>query len=265
VVRRALFLGAGLLTLTIALGAYLLFREPETASAPIAAIPIATTATSAPAAPTSAPAPTAAPAAPATAAATVPAPTTAPAEPTAAPAAGQIFEIVPGQSEARFLIDEVLRGSPITVVGATDQVAGQIAIDTANPQNTQLGTILINARTLATDNDFRNRAIKNAILRTDSFEYVTFTPTGVTGLPATVAVGQPFTFQVSGDLTITDVTRPVTFDVTVTPVSATEIQGSASATVAYRDFALTIPDSPAVDTVADDVRLELEFVAAAAG
>ena len=157
----------------------------------------------------------------------------------------------------------MLRGSPVTVVGVTDQVAGQIAIDPANPAATQLGEVRVNARTLATDNDFRNRAIKNQILDTNTYEFVNFQPTELVGLPETAPVGQPFTFQVVGDLTIRDVTQQVTFDVTVTPVSESRIEGVATTTFPYRDFGLRIPDAPSVDTVADDVTLELAFVAVA--
>ena len=226
--RRFVIGGAAAVALVVAVIAIIALRPPEQASAPIQAIPLAPTvaATEAPAAATS-----------------------------------MLFEIVPAESEARFLIDEVLRGAPVTVAGTTDQVAGQIAVDPSNPASTRLGVIQINARTLATDNEFRNRAIKNVILRTNEFEFVTFTPTAITGMPENVSVGQPITFQITGELTVTDVTRPVTFDVTVTPVSESELEGLASTTILYRDFGLTIPDSPAVDTVADQVRLELAFVA----
>ncbi len=139
-----------------------------------------------------------------------------------------IFEIVQDQSEARFIIDEVLRGAPKRVVGVTNQVAGQIVVDPANPGATQLGTIQVNARTLATDNDFRNRAIKNQILDTNNYEFVTFEPTELVGLPESVTVGQPFSFQIVGDLTIKDTTQSVTFDVTITPVSETQLQGLAT-------------------------------------
>lgn len=174
-----------------------------------------------------------------------------------------IYQIVPAESEARFLIDEVLRGDPITVVGATDQVAGQLAVDFSDPPASQVGVIQVNARTLATDNDFRNRAIKNAILVTNSYEFVTFTPTAITGLPASAAVGETYTFQIIGDLTVTDVTREVTFDVTATATDATQLAGTASTNVLYTDFDLFIPDAPAVDTVDDTVRLEIDFVAEA--
>ncbi len=174
-----------------------------------------------------------------------------------------VFEIIPGQSEARFLIDEVLRGDPITVVGTTDQVAGQLALDPADLSSAQVGVIQVNARTLATDNNFRNRAIKNRILLTDEHEFVTFTPTEITGLPESAAVGEALTFQVTGDLTVTDVTRPVTFDITATPVSEERIEGTASTAFLYTDFDLFIPAARVVDSVDDEVRLEIDFVAEA--
>lgn len=196
----------------------------------------------------------------------------APAEPTAAeaaetqvePAVGPIiFEIVPSESEARFLIDEVLRGQPITVVGATDQVAGQFAVDPTDLSTVRVGVFQVNARTLATDNQLRNRAIKNRILLTDTYEFVTFTPTEVVGLPEAGAAGDTFSFQMLGDLTVTDVTRPVTFDITAAAVSATRIEGTATTAFLYTDFNLFIPEVQSVDAVDDEVRLELNFVASA--
>lgn len=174
-----------------------------------------------------------------------------------------IFEIVPSESEARFVINEVLRRTPTTVVGVTDQVAGQFAVFPNDLSNVKLGPIQVNARTLATDDNFRNRAIKNRILLTDRYEFVTFTPTAVTGLPENGTVGETYTFQIRGDLTITDITRPVTFEVTATPLSETRIEATASTTVLYRDFKLAIPHAPGVDAVEDEVRLELKFVAEA--
>jgi polyisoprenoid-binding protein YceI len=80
-----------------------------------------------------------------------------------------------------------------------------------------------------------------------------------------VEIGAPFTFQINGDLTVTDVTRPVVFDVTVTPVSESRIEGLAKTTLLHKDFDLAIPDAPLVDEVKDEVILELEFVATAVG
>jgi polyisoprenoid-binding protein YceI len=172
-----------------------------------------------------------------------------------------IFEIVPEESTTSFIIDEVLNGSPKTVVGTTGQVAGQIAIDLTNPANSQVGVIQVNARTLTTDNQMRNRAIMNRILFTDDYEYVTFTPTELVGLPETVAVGESFSFQMTGDLTVRDTTQQVTFDVQVTPVDEGRLEGFASTTILYADFGISIPNVPSVTGVSDQVALEIDFVA----
>lgn len=174
-----------------------------------------------------------------------------------------IYEIDASRSEARFTIEEVLRGSDTTVVGVSSNLAGQIAFDLSNPAATQVGEILINARSFATDNNFRNRAIANEILLTNTYEFITFTPKELVGLPDSVTIGETYDFQIVGDLTIIGETREVTFNATVSPLSETELQGLASVTILYGDFGVTVPLSQAVSAVNEDVLLELDFVAVA--
>lgn len=174
-----------------------------------------------------------------------------------------VFGIVSDESEVRFIIDEELRGVPTTVIGATNQVAGSMAVSFDNPAATEMGQVRINARTLMTDNEFRNRALRGQILQSaqDEFEFISFEPTSIEGLPEAVTIGEAFTFQLTGDLTVRDVTSSITFDVTVTPVSEERIEGSATTTVQYADFNIAIPDVPGVANVSDDVMLEIDFVA----
>jgi polyisoprenoid-binding protein YceI len=172
-----------------------------------------------------------------------------------------VFSIVQAESEVRFTLGELLSGVPTTVVGATDQVAGEIAIDPENPASTKVGIIQVNARTFATDNNFRNRAINNSILDTGRFEYVTFTPSEITNFPENPSIGEALEFQISGDLTVRDVTNPVTFDVVVSAVSEKRLEGSASATIAREDYGLQIPEVPRVADVDEEVLLEIDFVA----
>lgn len=287
--KKTILIIVGVVALAAVVAAALtIFREPETASAPIEAVTLVVE-TAEPAAvaantqePAAQPAATAAePAAtepPAEPTATEPAAEPAATEPAAEPTAEEptaeqptaevaasagplVFEIVPAESQARFVINEVLRGSPKTVVGVTDQVSGQLAVDPANPSTAQVGTILVNARTLATDSSMRDRALKNWILETDAYEYVTFEPVEILGMPESVAVGEAFSFQVAGNLTVRETVVPVTFDVTVTPVSEERLEGQASLTIPYQQLNVSIPDSPSVDTVDDALTLELVFVA----
>jgi polyisoprenoid-binding protein YceI len=172
-----------------------------------------------------------------------------------------VYTIDPASSEVRFELNELLRGEPTTVVGATDQVAGEIAVDLGDLSNAQLGTIQVNARGLTTDNNFRNRAINNEILNTGDFEFITFEPTVVNGLSGGAAVGDTLEFTLSGDLTIRDITQPVTFNVTATPVSDSQLQGTASAVVQRADYNLQIPSVPSVADVEEEVELYIDFVA----
>jgi polyisoprenoid-binding protein YceI len=235
---------------------YAFLRPPAAASQPIEAIPLAEITE------TAAPVPTLTSNAPtkevtiveATAVVEAPAPVVQAAEP-------WIFNVVQSESEARFIIGEILNGAPKTVIGVTNQVAGQIQIDADDLAATRLGTVQVNARTLTTDNESRNRAIKNRILFTDQFEFISFTPTELAGLPQSVSAGEAFRFQITGDLTVRDVTRPVTFEAEVTPISATELRGSAFTTILYKDYGIQIPSVPSVAGVDEEVRLEIDFVA----
>ncbi len=176
-----------------------------------------------------------------------------------------VFRIVPDESEARFLIQEDLMGNRITVTGKTQEIAGDIAVDFAAPASTELGTIRINVSTLATDNEFRNRALRGQILQSNqaAFEFAEFVPTALNGLPESITMGTPFTFQITGNLTVHGVTKETTFDAEVTPVSETRLEGSANAEVLYADFGMSIPSAPGVANVSDEVQLEIEFVATA--
>lgn len=179
---------------------------------------------------------------------------------------GVLFEISQADSEVRFELDEMLRGQPTHVVGLTDQVAGQIFVNFENPSASQVGGIRINARTLQTDSENRNRALRSFILQSseDAYEYIDFTPTEISGLPDSVTMGEAFTFQLTGDLKIRDIIQPVTFDVTLTPVSETRLEGTASTVVTRAQYNLTIPNAPGVADVTDEVTLSIDFVALAA-
>ncbi|NNJ12026.1 YceI family protein [Chloroflexales bacterium ZM16-3] len=257
--RRNLTIVAALVVVIIAGAGVWLYNtvlgDTEAASGPITAVPLAVSAptVASPDAPESA-GPTEAPAA---------GPTEASA---AAPAEATLtkFQIVQADSKASFTLDEVLKGEPKTVVGTTDQVAGELAVNPSDLSSAQVGVITVNARTFATDSSMRDRAIKNFILNTDSYELITFTPTGVTGLSGSGAPGTPYSFQIAGDLTIRDKTVPVVFEATVTPESASRLSGTATTTVNRADFGLEIPSVPSVANVSEQVKLEISFVAEAA-
>jgi polyisoprenoid-binding protein YceI len=175
------------------------------------------------------------------------------------------FQIEQSQSEARFLIDEMLMGSPKTVVGVTTLVSGAINVNLNDISQSTVGVIQIDASDFRTDDNMRNRAIRRFVLQSsrEEYRYITFTPTTITGLPAQAQVGDAFSFQVMGDLKIREIVNSVTFTVNVTVDSETQLNGLAKTTITRTAFALNIPSVPGVANVADEVPLELQFVAVA--
>ena len=269
--RKTIFIVGGLILVAGAILAAALYNwvlGPTLASSGIpTAIPIVLV-TAAPTTVAAQPTTTAAP--PTSAAATAGSPTepaAATSEPAAtvitAPSGMTIFEIDAAQSEARFIITEELRGQPKTVVGATNQVAGELALNPDDLSATQVGIIQVEARSLSTDSSQRNQAIRNRILNTDQYEYITFTPTSVTGLSGSGAPGDTYTFQIAGNLTIRDVTQPVVFEATAKADSLQQLTGKATTTVQRADYKLIIPNAPGVANVGESVTLEIDFVAVA--
>ena len=192
-------------------------------------------------------------------------PTLEPTVEVAAPeaAARTLYRIDAANSLVTFALQEDLRGVRTDVVGQTTEVAGDIVVDFANPASSQIGTIRINARTLATDNEFRNRALRSEILRTssDEYEFIDFEPTAINGLPETVAIGETYTFDIVGNLTVVGVTNEVTFTAAVTMASEDQISGTATANIQFADWGIAIPNAPGVANVTPDVTLTLDFTA----
>lgn len=176
------------------------------------------------------------------------------------------YDVVAGSSEARFLIEEVLRGEPNTVVGVTEQIDGSLAIQ-FSPAEVEIGEFVINVRTIRTDNEVRDRTIRTLILQSerDEFEFASFRPAQISGVPEEIQVGQTLNLDVTGDLTVRDVTTQTTFDMTITVSSEQSISGTASATITWEELDITIPyvgGDSIVASVAESLDLEMDFVAA---
>ncbi len=180
--------------------------------------------------------------------------------------AAKTFALVPAESEARFVIDEVLAGQPNTVIGRTHDVEGTIALDYSNPSTLTLSTVKVDMSTLATDNPMRTQTMQRAILETSQpgFRYAEFTPKSFSGLPEKIEVGKTYEFKVTGDMSLHGVTKELTFDVTASAESDAKLKGLASVTIRYSDFGVQILRlPPQVASVADQLKLEIEFVAEA--
>ena len=182
-----------------------------------------------------------------------------------------------GDSVARFLIQEQIFGRENMVEGTTRQIDGSFLINYLDA-SVRVGQFEINLRDIRTrslDVDIeeqgwtdreRDVVIRGQILESgrDEYEFATFEPTEVRGVPDSFAVGDELELVVVGDLTIRGVTSEVSFDMELSLDSEEEISGFASTTVRWADFGITVPyvgGGSDVDEVSDTVELQLEFAA----
>lgn len=174
-----------------------------------------------------------------------------------------LYRIAQNDSQVEYNIFEVLNGTDTTVVGTTSEVAGDIVLDLSDLSKTELGEIIINARTFATDEDRRDNAVTRFILQseTDANEFITFQPTAISGLPANASVSDQLSFSITGNLTIAGITQSVTFNVTASVNEDNQLVGHAETIVLRSDFNMSIPNVPFVANVGDEVTLKIDFVA----
>lgn len=175
----------------------------------------------------------------------------------------KLFRISSADSSASYTLHEVLRGSPVTVIGKTNDIDGDIALDRAHVNTARLGVIRINARTLKTDSDRRDNTVKRMILKSedDANEYIVFKAKNVSGAPETVANGASFPLTIVGDLTITGVTKEVTFAGQGNFAADNQLVADVKTTVHYADFGLSVPKLSFLANVEEDAVLDIHVVA----
>ncbi len=188
--------------------------------------------------------------------------------PTGTPTTEQkLYRISQKQSEVQFSIGEILNGSPFTAVGKTSEVAGDILV---SKNTVTVGEIVVNAKTFKTDSTRRDGAIVRFILKSDqpANEFITFKHTKPIVLALPPVVGKEVTATVSGDLTISGVTKPVVMNVKMTLLTVkNQISGDESfvitgdTTVKRSDFGLKIPELSFLASVDDVVKIHVAVTA----
>jgi polyisoprenoid-binding protein YceI len=88
----------------------------------------------------------------------------------------------------------------------------------------------------------------------------TFVPMEVTGLPTTYTDGEQINFQITGDLTVREVTQPATFDVTL-QLNGDTITGEARSTILMSDYGVGPISIGGILNTEDEVGVTFTIVA----
>jgi len=178
----------------------------------------------------------------------------------AAPVAPIRFTIGTTGNEARYRVREQLMGKdlPNDAVGTTSAITGSILAYPDGRIVKDSSKIVIDVRTLKSDQSRRDGFLQRRTLETEKYPTVELVPTEIRGFNGKVPTSGDVTFQLVGDLTVHGVTRPTVWNVTAHP-DGQDFAGTATTSFTFKDINLDQPKVPVVLSVADTIKLEYDF------
>jgi len=177
---------------------------------------------------------------------------------------GRTFRIIAEQSQASYQVEEEFFGRNlglITAIGRTSAIEGEFQVDFQDGQlNLTGGRFVVDLRTLTSDERRRDQRIREQWLESNIYPIAEFVPTAIEGFPAGAAEGQDISFKISGDMTIRQITTPLTFDATARLDDDT-LTGTATTRLFMRDFGFDPPEILGMLKVTDGVDVTVQFTA----
>ena len=140
-------------------------------------------------------------------------------------------------SLAGYRVKEVLFGQDTEAVGRTSDVTGSMTIDGTS---VTAASFEVDLTTVTSDQSRRDGQFQGRIMDTATYPTASFTLTAPVSLGSVPAAGEETTVSVTGDLTVRDVTKSVTFDLTATQ-TADGIAVNGSIPVVFADFGIADP------------------------
>lgn len=218
-------------------------QVPITGASPTSPSTSLSSATAEPASPTSLPA------------LTNPAPTTASSGANSS-GSGVKYVLVASKSEASYAVREQLArlSLPSDAVGKTNAISGAVTLNPDGSIDSANSKITVDLSTLQTDSAMRDGFVSRNVLQTSQYPLAVFVPTQISGLPASLPQSGNVAFKVTGNMTIHNVTKPVTWDVTGA-INNGDATGTATTSFTFEDFGLNQPQVPVVLSVVDKISL----------
>ena len=174
------------------------------------------------------------------------------------------FRLVPGASSMQYFVEEEFFGQAvpfITAVGQTTTVTGEVTLRFADSGMTiDAGVFTADISTLTSDRPRRDQAIRDRWLESNRYPLATFAATEIVDMPADAAFGQDVRFRVQGDMTIRDVTNPITWKMTAR-LDGGMLTGAATTFFYMQEYGFDPPDIAGILRVTDGVTVTVNFVA----
>jgi polyisoprenoid-binding protein YceI len=163
-------------------------------------------------------------------------------------------------SAARYRVRERLMGHDFDndAIGETKNLTGAISFDSNGRVIRDVSKFMVDAGSFVSDKDRRDGFVRGRLLEADEYPMVVLVPTTVRGMTIPLPATGSRPFEMRGDLTVRGVTRPTTWNGTV-QFKDGAVSGSAATAFTFDDIRMEQPRVPVLLSVADTIRLEINF------
>jgi polyisoprenoid-binding protein YceI len=177
-----------------------------------------------------------------------------------APQGGLAFVLSPEGSVARYRVRERLMGNDLDndAIGETKTMTGTIAFDAKGKVIPASSRFTLDAGTFVSDKNRRDGYVRGRLLDAKQYPTVVLVPTDVRGISLPLPNAGAGPFEVTADLTVRGVTRPTTWKGSAR-FEDNRISGTASTAFTFDDIQMPQPRVPVLLSVADTIRLEIDF------
>ena len=175
-------------------------------------------------------------------------------------AAALRFVVSPTGNAARYRVRERLVGHdlPNDAIGETKALSGAIEFDSKGKVIPESSKFVVDAGTFVSDKDRRDGFVRGRLLEADAYPSIVLVPTDVRGVSLPLPTSGTLPIEMTGNLTVHGVTRP-----TIWKGSAKfqdgRVTGSAATAFTFDDIQMEQPRVPVLLSVADTIRLEIDF------
>lgn len=168
--------------------------------------------------------------------------------------------VAPYGNTARYLVREQLAGFdfPNDAVGETSDVTGAVVFNADGEIIPEESGIVVNITGLTSDRERRDGFIQRRTLESETWPTVKLVPIQTRGLAFPLPASGTATFDIVGYLTVRDATEVTSWRVTA-QFNEGSMTGTARTEFTFAEFGMEKPSVGSVLSVADAIRLELDF------
>jgi polyisoprenoid-binding protein YceI len=170
------------------------------------------------------------------------------------------FALAPTGNEARYRVRERLMGHDFDndAIGETKNMTGAIAFDSNGKVIREASKFTLDAGSFVSDKDRRDGFVRGRLLEADRYPTILLVPTEVRGVSLPLPKSGSLPIEMTADLIVRGVSRPTIWKGTA-QFEPGRIVGSAGTAFTFADIQLEQPRVPVLLSVADTIKLEINF------